>query len=163
MPTLAWSGEKLSPVLTERLHSSIQLWKGTRYHEGAQRPGAGVDCWRFVSAVADDMRQRPRVKLPRMISDVAMHNAVRARAALRWAIEEHGLIDIGGYLVTPGDCVIAGPPDGGPGHAMLAGPDGFLWHVTKAQGVDCTGLTTHGLTFYTILRVKPELWPQYPP
>lgn len=159
MSTLTWSTEKLPDVLSARLAAAIAVWKGTKYHEGAQRPGAGVDCWRFVSAVADDMRLRPWIKLPRMIADAAMHNPEKARAALRWAMREHELTEIEGMAIRPGDTVIAGPKDGGPGHAMLAGPDGFLWHVTKNQGVDCTGLTTHGLTFLHILRVNPELWP----
>lgn len=158
METLRWSTERLPMPLEQRLSSAIDIWKGTPYHEGAQRPQAGVDCWRFVSAVADEMRCRAWTKLPRMIADVAMHNPERARAALRWAMREHELEDIGGSEVRAGDCVIAGPKDGGPGHAMLAGPDGFLWHVTQREGVDRTGLTTHGLDFYTILRVKAGLW-----
>lgn len=159
MTQLYWSNERLLPGLEDRLRTAIRIWEGTPYHEGAQVPRAGVDCWRFVSAVADDMRQRPRIKLPRIVADAAMHSPETARAAMRWALREHDCEDIGGVEVRPGDVVVAGPHGGGPGHAMLAGPDGFLWHVTQAQGVCATGLSFHGLTFYTILRVRKNIWP----
>lgn len=154
---LKWDPVPSSPWVVERLATALHRWQGTRYHEGAQVPMGGVDCWRFVSAVADDMRGRPWVKLPRMIADVAMHNPVKARAALRWAMRAHSCRRVF-PLLRAGDVVVAGPKGGGPGHAMIASYDKQLWHVVQQNGVSQTGISSFGLDLFGVLRVRGGVW-----
>lgn len=45
--------------------------------------------------------------------------------------------------IEPGDALVVGPRDGGPGHLMIAGVGGYVWHASGPGGpVVRTGLST---------------------
>jgi hypothetical protein len=43
--------------------------------------------------------------------------------------------------IEPGDVIVTGPSNGGPGHVMLGGPErNTLWHCNEGIGVRMTGI-----------------------
>jgi len=126
--------------LEARLHYVLTSWVGTSYHPGWQCKGAGVDCVRFVCGVLDELYgvTTPIETLP---PDTAMHNARGAVGVMhKIKVLYKPNMAVRDGTISPGDVVVMGPRDGGPGHALIAGPSrNTLWHST-GLGVQVTGL-----------------------
>lgn len=134
-------------------------WKGTPYRAGQQRKGAGVDCVRFVTAVFDEL-EGGQTDIRILPQDLALHQPEIARGAMRQllrAFDGRSLPD--GYLeLEPGDVIVSGFPQGGPGHAMIVGPWPQVWHSCRS-GVVMTGLGLEGLSFKSLVRSnRKHLW-----
>lgn len=123
-----------------RLASILAGWEGTRYMEGCQAKGGGVDCVRFVAGVLDDLYGFARVPTDRLPQDIALHRPRSARAAMRKILRIYSPnVAVAGIAVQPGDVFVVGAPSAGPGHAMIVGPRrNTLWHATPI-GVHYTG------------------------
>lgn len=145
-----------------RLSRELADWMNTPYQLHSQSVGGGVDCVRFVTAIGDALLNRPRTEVPKEIDDVAMHDPKKAFSVMRWIMRQFDMRRVdpsdGVYEVEAADVVVVGPPGGGPGHAMIAGGDGYLWHCVQHVGVVRTGITFSGMKFFAVLRRKKG-WP----
>lgn len=169
-PPLTWkplyhprlSFEEMS-IVEARIGDVLRSWANTPYREGDQVRGTkgGVDCFRFLAAVYDELEGRRRT-LPRNLpSDRSMHDPEGAKAAMRTLIRLYEpLIEIHNGVIEPGDGVVTAPRGGGPGHALVVGSDPHqLWHVEQNVGVCRTGLSLTDMDIDTVLRPKDKhLW-----
>lgn len=145
--------EAIDPRVEARLGEVLRSWDRTPYHAGWAAKGQGVDCVRFVCAVLDELHGT-RTPLSTLPPDASLHDARGSAAALRTIralFPEHETVRSG--PLQPGDVLVTGPSDGGPGHAMIAGPlRNSLWHST-GRGVQRTGLRYAGLTHNRLFRI----------
>ena len=117
-------------------------WLGTPYKENARAPGRGVDCVRFTCAILDSLYGDQRsVRLPRRRGEMSLHNRAGMFKAMRLIL---GLYPNHRRVVNrslePGDILVCGPENGGPGHAMVAGGrQGVIWHCSRPGGVERVG------------------------
>jgi len=132
----------LSSHIEKRLGQILASWEGTRYVPGQRCRQVGVDCVRFVSAVLDELYHRPvATECPELPQDISMHNRRGALGGLRSFLRsypEHERVFDG--WVEPGDIIVSGPPQGGPGHAIIVGPmENTVWQASSPC-VHYTGL-----------------------
>ena len=135
---MQWSEETFP--WSDRLLRILRSWEGTPYKERQCAKGGAVDCVRFTCAVYDELEgvaSRDHLLLPQ---DQALHSRETAIAAMK-LVRSNYLPNkvVESSILEPGDQLTMGFIDGGPGHSMLAGPDGFLWH-TDGVCVTRTGL-----------------------
>lgn len=144
-----WQFREAPPELAgfvSRLSAILESWRGTRYLAGSGAKKAGADCVGFVVGALDELfgTRTPRQDLP---ADASMHShdgAIACMRAVRKAFRAHVVVRDG--VLEPGDVIVTGPTDGGPGHAMLVGVRvGELWHCTPRSGVHRTGYPLTGL------------------
>jgi cell wall-associated NlpC family hydrolase len=117
-----------------RLQSILKCWEGTPHMDGQQCKGRGVDCVRFVAAVIDEMAgtHTPLEHLPR---DASFHNRERCIGAFkRFFTLFDGCKVPDEEPKQPGDVLVTGPANGGPGHAIILGSDGQLWQSLDEVG-----------------------------
>ena len=97
------------------LMEELASWEGTPHRSRWQHKGKGVDCVRFVAAIASHLTGiYPKIKtLPQ---DTAFHNKSAAMSGLRELLKLFPTEPVRGTVIQPGDLVIAGPAAGGPGH-----------------------------------------------
>lgn len=142
-------GKKLATVLA--------AWQGTPYHEGQQAPGLGVDCVRFVCAVLDEMLLRERTPISTLPPDAAMHNRAGALGVMKKIASLYPHVTVEDESLEPGDVVVVGPRNGGPGHAMIVGTQkNVLWHAVRPR-VSRTGVGeahAHDLELFRVYRPK---------
>ena len=114
----------------ERLAELFDHWKGTPYMEGQQKAGSGVDCFRFVCAILDGMERTKRT-VEHIPADRSIHDRRGAYRGFKRVLERYAPFEIvRDKVLEPGDVLIAGPKNGGPGHALIAGHErSTLWHV----------------------------------
>lgn len=126
--------------LRARLEACLTSWRGTPHRPGQCVPGVGVDCVRFVISVLETMSGRSLSKDVRIPQDASFHNRELALGAMRIFLESwKDRIDVTGGPYEPGDVLVVGPAAGGPGHAILVGPEPrTLWH-SSSIGVHKTG------------------------
>lgn len=128
--------------IERRLESILASWDGTRYMSGQQQRGVHADCIGFVFSVVDELYGRPTPDRPTLPPDTAMHSREQALAtikALRTLYAPNTRVTDGS--IEPGDIVVTGHKDGGPGHVMIVGPyRNTLWHCVNEIGVNQTGL-----------------------
>lgn len=122
------------PSPQERLKAAILKWDRTPYMPGQQSPGVGVDCVRFVSAVFDDLLSKESyTPVPTVAPDVSLHDPSLAYEGLAVLNEIYPVKLLSRDPLNnlhPGDCVITGPEEGGPGHGMIVGWEPrVLWHA----------------------------------
>ena len=140
-----------------RLHKTLESWHNTPYVPYGQAEGAGVDCVRFVAAVGDALLGVDRHRVPRIHSDVALHQPTTARSSMRYLMARYDMRKVdpgvdGVYVLEPADVLVYGPKGGGPGHATIQGPHGFLWHAANGVGVRKTSPHNMGMDFFHVLR-----------
>lgn len=146
-----------------RLESVCQSWEGTPYLEGQCLKGKAADCIHFFSGTMDELYGSSRTQeLRRLRGDVSLHNkeaVVRAMRAILKVFPER--VEVLDNTLEPGDVVVTGPANGGPGHVMLAGGRrGILWHCTRQTGVQQTGygILTLEKLFAVYRATDKELW-----
>lgn len=141
-----------------RLGEILREWEGTPYCPGQQCKGVAVDCVRFVSAVLDEMLciTTPMERLPQ---DASFHNKALVMRGMRRFFRRYPSVKVEGS-VQPGDVLIMGPKNGGPGHAAIVGPTGY-WHCFQ-NGVIMAGLHMPGGGVYNFKEARRgknrELW-----
>ena len=129
------------------LTAEIESWEGTPYMAGQQAKGAGVDCVRFVTSILDFL-VGVKTDYSTLPADASLH-ARDACIAGMLSIKRRYPCDTVFHsermnakrVVQPGDVVVVGAPQGGPGHAMIVGPrPNTLWHSAHPN-VHMTGLS----------------------
>jgi hypothetical protein len=140
-PGLVWV--EGSPLHAYALKLALDRWYGTPYNASCIEQKIGVYCTAFVVRVLDEVLGREETRMPEEIPhDASFHCPETARAGLRWflrAFPQHERVEDG--RVRPGDVLVTGPLCGGPGHALIVGPQpGTMWQAT-ACGVHFTGLS----------------------
>lgn len=138
---LVWDDSALSLRVLDRLGSILRVWEGTPYGSGQSCAGAASDCIGFVFGALDDLyRKEPHVRVP-LPSDASMHNPDSARATMRELLRMYPNDPVTNGIIEPGDVLVTGVPNGGPGHAMLVGDlKSSLWHCNIRGKVCYTGL-----------------------
>lgn len=131
----------VTPEYETRLAAILASWNGTPYMAGQQCRGVGVDCVRFVCAVLDELYRQEPVPIETLPSDAALHareSAIGAMKKIRDCYMPNDAIEDG--TMEPGDILVTGPANGGPGHAMIVGTrPNQLWHAA-GDGVHVTAL-----------------------
>lgn len=162
MPTidLHWADDLRSPSLTgdqsEHLLRTMQSWLGTPYRLFSQTPGrsGGTDCVRYIGALGDAL-QGTQTEIPRVLSDVSFHCPETAKSGMRFLMRAFSMRvvpETDWHGLQESDVIISGPPGGGPGHAMMAAKDKFIYHCNLGSGVSRCGLDLHGYEFFAVLR-----------
>lgn len=149
-------------TVIERLRACFQTWDRTPYMAGQRAAGIGVDCVRFVCAVLDEMYGVFH-EIPREMQDRSLHDpegAQRVVDTIRAYYDDHIDLPKHDRCVEPGDIVITGNAQGGPGHAILVGVDrNTLWQATSRGIRMCgLGLLDHFQQICTIVRPDKTLW-----
>lgn len=148
-PRWTWRGfgcsyiaPSVSSAVEARLERILASWDNTKYMSGQQQRGVHADCIGFVFSVVDELYGRPTPERPTLPPDTAMHSREKALATiktLRTLYAPNTRITDGS--IEPGDIVVTGHRDGGPGHVMIVGPyRNTLWHCVNEIGVNQTGL-----------------------
>ena len=123
------------PEASAALARVLASWDRTPYMAGQQCKKAGVDCVRFVCGCLDELAGivTPIHTIP---PDTCFHDPETAHAAadkirsLYLPVQD---VDFEREKVRPGDVLITGPVKGGPGHAMIVGPEpNTVWHSAHA-------------------------------
>jgi cell wall-associated NlpC family hydrolase len=153
-PRIDWRNLSNGDV-QDRLMQTLWKWEGTAYHLGMQECQVGVDCVRFVCAIADEM-QGTTTEVPKMMGDHSMHDPEGARAVFKFLMREFDARRVETTTLEPGDVVVCGPEGGGPGHAMIAG-SGMLYHATgrRVQTARFSPQVGHPV-FHCILRIPDK-------
>lgn len=144
---------------TRRLNNLFKRWEGTPYREGSKAPGAGVDCVRFNTGVLDSMERtiRERIWIP---SDVCYHDLQKAWAASKELMQRYWpILVIKDGKTQPGDMLVSGPIEGGPGHSALVGVlENTIWQIagpgTKVSMTGFGNICPKGFKIYKVLRIK---------
>ena len=93
---------------------------------------------------------------------MSMHNRLGAMKALKGFLNRAPHEDVTGQVHQPGDIIIMGPVEGGPGHGAVASDKGF-WHSTQG-GVCYAGksIMNHNVFYYktTYRLLNRESWLQ---
>lgn len=120
------------------LDREFARWLGTRFMEGAQVPGMGVDCIRFASAVWDRCRGRTEyTKIQNHARGADRHDQATGFETNYKILEALSPVEtVRDNTLEPGDLIMTTP---GP-HVYLAGTrKGTAWVATH-QGVTCVGI-----------------------
>ena len=140
---LKWTWLPLAPAAQARLAQILAEWKGTPYCPNARIKGrqGGVDCVRFVCSVLDEFLQREAEPIYTLPPDAAMHTRAGALEVMRRIVRRYEPVTaVEDGTIKPGDVVVVGHPEGGPGHAMIAGTvPNTLWQASTTC-VHFTGL-----------------------
>ena len=139
----------------DRLMKILRSWDGTPHMDGQQCRGVAVDCVRFVSAVLDELAGTS-TQLDRLPQDASFHNADVCTKALRRFMKAFPSRTVEDGEMQPGDVLITGPKNGGPGHAIVAGADGALWHC-DGSFVSRMGLSLNGQGVFVLKTIKRPL------
>ena len=147
LPFYGWVPVSLEPeaaaLYLAKLEEVLASWQGTRYWPGQCSKGVGVDCVRFVCSVIDELSGKSHEEeVSTLPQDSAMHNRAGAIATMRTIKNRFRPIKkITDGSLEPGDIVVTGPVDGGPGHGMIVGPrKNEIWHATHTR-VQRTGVS----------------------
>lgn len=125
---LQWRGLDIhgteSFPIASALHQELESWCGTPYMIGQQQKGVGVDCVRFVAAIIGWATQKT-IDIKLLPPDAALHNRKTAIAAMKKLSRAFDPLEpiysMGETTVEPGDIIVVGPHEGGPGHAIIVG------------------------------------------
>lgn len=121
---LTWQSDTIG--YGERLRAVLESWRNTPYMIGQQSKGAGVDCVRFVTAVWDELLGRDPIEHERLPRDASLNKPEASRAFMHLLLTRYAPVeDISRRteVVEPGDVLVVGAAGGGPGHAIIVGPD----------------------------------------
>lgn len=129
---LRWTEFDDDPAAVERLGKILDSWERTPYSEnpGPEPKGVGVSCIGFLCGVLDELlRVIEPIDYPRLPRDLGMNNPAKARTTLRSVLKAFPALErVNGMAVQPGDVLVVG--QGGPGHAMIIGPQrNTIWQA----------------------------------
>jgi len=124
-----------------QMEEILERWNGTPYGSGQRLCGVAADCIGFGTGAIDDIDGRPRAQDPSIPPDTALHDPKRSAAAVLALVRAYEpAVQVTNSKLQPFDLIVVGPNEGGPGHAMLVGPQrNTLWHCTKGVGVHKAG------------------------
>lgn len=112
----------LPPSIEARIDEVLLSWLGTRYRVGSRSKGRFVDCVNFATAFLDEMRGIPTPEPVRALrGDACLHSEESCRAAMRTLLRSYGpYTEVKDGTLEPGDIIVEGPEEGGPGHVLVA-------------------------------------------
>jgi len=142
-------------AVVSRIEKIIHEWEGTRYQAGCQTKGVAVDCVRFVSGVLDELYGEGKVDLPRLPQDISFHDREGSMAGLKHFLTHYPHVEADLNQLQPGDVIVAGPRDGGPGHGLICG-ETSMWHC-DSRSVDMAGLCLNPVGAYFIKKAYRPL------
>lgn len=140
-----------------RLARILASWEGTPYAAGQGYRGVGGDCVRATVLILSEWMRWSPPSLTTLPPDAALHDRVGAMRGLhriRRALPPHTRLR-GVLRAQPGDVLITGHPSGGPGHAIIVGPQrNTLWQATQSAGFARCGwaLPPEFARLYAVLR-----------
>ena len=134
---LPW--EDLPEPALGALEKVLRSWEGTPYVAGQACKGVGVDCVRFILEVLRELEGWPSIPLVEIPQDASMHNREGSMAAFKKIIQALEPIQRVSS-VQPGDILVIGPAQGGPGHGLIVGPRKNTLYHAAPSGVSMTGL-----------------------
>lgn len=132
----------------------LRSWEETPYRADQRVKGRGVDCVRFVCAVMDELLGELRSSNVSWPQDGALHDPIGAVRTMRTFLktyQPHFAVRDG--TCQPGDVLVCGAENGGPGHAMIVGQRGAIWHADKPTV--CYMGFDHTIKVFRVLR-SPE-------
>lgn len=152
---LSWKAER-------RLDLILRAWENTPYVPNGQVKGMAVDCVRFLAAVLDELYRKSPTKVPVKAHDMAFNNRRGAMTAMKEFLRLYPYHRrIRDNWVEPGDVIVSGPMGGGPGHAIIVGPqENTVWQAS-GLGIHFTGLASMPATYrvFAVYRMLDrELW-----
>jgi hypothetical protein len=140
-PRLTWSEGGLSPEVLINLDRVLRSWARTPYSSGQRLKGRGADCIGSVFGVIDELDGRLRAQDPGLPQDTAMHHRDTAVVAMKEILRRYaplrklGAMGRAPLVVEPGDLLVTGLSNGGPGHLEMVGArKNELWHATAGPG-----------------------------
>lgn len=139
-----------------RLSRILESWRGTPYAVGQGHRGVASDCVRSTVLILAEWMQWEAPDIHTLPPDAGLHTrleAVRALRAIRRALPPNKRLK--SKLVQPGDVLITGHSQGGPGHAIIVGPRrNTLWQATQNSGYEECGwaLPPEYAKLYAVLR-----------
>lgn len=150
-------------AVESRMMRILTSWHGTPHMDGQQCKGRGVDCVRFVAGVLDELAGT-KTALARLPYDASFHNkdlCFRAFRQFRRQFKGRQISET--TPLEPGDVIITGPASGGPGHAIILGPDLKLWQALSKVGGYSLDILNTGLYKYkaTIRAEDRTIWRQH--
>ena len=121
-----------------RLARILKSWEDTPYMAGQGYKGVGADCVRATVAIMAEWIRWPTPSYTTLPPDAALHDrrgAIKALYRILRALPAHERVRGRAKKVYPGDVLITGHPNGGPGHAIIVGADrNTLWQATQSAG-----------------------------
>ncbi len=134
----------------QQFETELRGWERTPYKDTMMQRGVGVDCVRFVVAIADfihgyDTEALPAV--PELPPQASLHSETLAWKVVRWLQRRYPTKTIWSCEknandipdVTPG-CILCVKNQVHPGHALIAGPrKNVLWHCINGPSLDFGG------------------------
>tara|TARA_R110002095_G_C4251957_1_gene240442 strand:+ start:36382 stop:36918 length:537 start_codon:yes stop_codon:yes gene_type:complete len=136
---LAIEGETENVVRsTDRLRRILRSWEDTPYMAGQGYKGVGADCVRATVAIMAEWIRWAKPDFTTLPPDAALHNrqgAIRALITILRSLPSHHRVRGPAKVVYPGDVLITGHTNGGPGHAVIVGTEkNTLWQATQTAG-----------------------------
>jgi len=156
---LQW--RRVSAPWVARLERILLSWENTPYVPGQQKKQEGVDCIRFGCAVLDELYCQRTTPLPLRAADASMHDRPGSFSVMRDIMRRYPNHDtITSGETEPGDILVVGPAEGGPGHMMLVGHDRNTVWQASASKVHFTGLyLPASATLFRVFRMTDrETW-----
>lgn len=139
----------------KRLHRILKSWENTGYAAGQGHRGVGTDCVRSVVLILGEWCRHETPDIATLPPDASLHCRVSAiesmRAIIRSLPSSQRVLS---RRTQPGDVLIVGPAAGGPGHAIIVGPEkNTLWQTSSSSGFNRCGWTlTPGSRVFEIRR-----------
>lgn len=140
-----------------RLSRILASWEDTPYAAGQGHRGVGCDCVRATVLILAEWMRWQAPKLDTLPPDAALHSrrsAIQALRRIRRALPKHSRVRRPERL-QPGDVLITGHPQGGPGHAIIVGAErNTLWQAVMNCGFQRCGwaLPIEHSRIYAVLR-----------
>lgn len=137
VPNMRWID--LEEPALGALRKVLLSWEGTPYAAGQAVKGVGVDCVRFVCEVFKELEGLESIPLVSIPADVSLHSREGAMAAFHQimaAYQPSRKVT----SIQPGDVLVVGPANGGPGHAMIVGCSPNVLYHAAPSGVARTGI-----------------------
>ncbi len=129
-------------AIEARMEKILAGWEGTTYMSGQQLKGEKADCIGFVFGVVDELYGRPSPTRDVLPPDTSMHSREKAIGTMRTLRRLYAPnTPVADGSLEPGDIIVTGHVQGGPGHVMIVGPRrNTLWHCNEGIGARQTGI-----------------------
>lgn len=164
--------DKISPMpltwrdtdqrIKDRLACTLQSWRRTPYRDGQAMKGVGVNCATFIAEILAELEYRscPDIRIPN--PKIAFHNKASALGALRrFRRCFPGFKKVEGRDVEPGDILVIGKVDKGPGHCLIVGHQkNTVWECHQYGVAQSGWILWNGWRIYSIYRKenRSERW-----
>jgi hypothetical protein len=142
-----------------RLDGELLGWQGTPYGSGQGVKQGAADCIGSVFGIIDSLDgvTRERDSLP---ADVALHARDTAIGAMKKLMRVYGPSKITDGRVQPGDLLVVGQANGGPGHVLIVGTQrNTLWDSQPLVGFQRRGWALDASqVFHAAFRPDKSKW-----